>query len=102
MPPSSVVDPLPIYYHSTPSAPRCVQARAELQEDFESKHGILPSRLRFTIWAYQSPSEPIKEDMFDDRPNSNAPAGAGPDTGIEEDIRTLRRKLECLGEVRNA
>ncbi|RWA10954.1 hypothetical protein EKO27_g4149 [Xylaria grammica] len=101
MPPSSVVDPLPIHYRFTPSAPRRVQALAELQEDSESKHGMLPSRLRFTIWAYQSPGKPIKEDMFDDRPNSNAPAGAGPDIGIEEDIRTLRRKLECLGEVRN-
>ncbi|KAI1422301.1 hypothetical protein F5Y12DRAFT_786855 [Xylaria sp. FL1777] len=83
---------LPIQYRPISSAPDHIQTLVEQLVDLESKQGILPGRLRSTIQAHRSPSEPIRDYMFDD-----LRSGQGPDV----DMRTLDRELERLVEIRD-
>ncbi|KAI1364915.1 hypothetical protein F5Y08DRAFT_199151 [Xylaria arbuscula] len=81
---------LPIQYRSLSVAPKNVQDLAEQLAELEGKQGIMPECLQSTIQAYRSPSEPIKDYMFDKRRDS-------PDS----DLRSLNRELERLLEVRD-
>ncbi|KAJ3570317.1 hypothetical protein NPX13_g5770 [Xylaria arbuscula] len=81
---------LPIQYRSLSVAPKNVQDLAEQLAEFEGKQGIMPECLQSTIQAYRSPSEPIKDYMFDKRRDS-----------ADSDLRSLNRELERLLEVRD-
>ncbi|GAP92042.1 putative L-aminoadipate-semialdehyde dehydrogenase [Rosellinia necatrix] len=83
---------LPIQYRSISNAPDHIQPLVEQVVDLESKQGILPGCLRTTLQAYRSPSEPIRDYMFDDLQG---------DQGPEVDMRTLDRELERLLEIRD-
>lgn len=83
---------LPIQYRSVSSAPDHIQTLVEQLIDFESKQGILPGRLKSTIQAYRSPSEPIRDYMFDDARSGQ---------GSHVHMQTLDRELERLLEIRD-
>ncbi|KAI0436192.1 hypothetical protein F4803DRAFT_543150 [Xylaria telfairii] len=84
---------LPIQYRSVSSAPDHIQSIVEQLVDLESKQRILPGRLRSTIQTYRSPSEPIRDYMFDDHLRSGQ--------GSDVDMRALDRELERLLEIRD-
>ncbi|KAH8156664.1 hypothetical protein CIB48_g11580 [Xylaria polymorpha] len=69
-----------------------IQALAEQLADLESKQGILPGCLRSTIQAYRSPSEPIRDYMFDNRHDGQ---------GSDIEMRNMDRELERLLEIRD-